>query len=179
MTAIIEALKHTPWWVYLVLYVLVRRGIAARQANVVPLWRLALLPLIFAGLDIQGMVTNPGMTPGLLLVWLIALVAGAALGHALTRQAPVRADHAQWLIGLEGDPTVLPLILVIFALKYAVGYLRGAEPTLAGDSAFLLFSQVVGGVSTGIFVGRFATYFLKFRAAPDERLMAPAPRRAR
>ncbi|WP_459674090.1 DUF6622 family protein [Acidisoma sp. 7E03] len=179
MTAIIEALKHTPWWVYLVLYVLVRRGIAARQANVVPLWRLALLPLIFAGLDIEGILANPAITPGLLPVWLITLAAGAVLGHLLTRQARVRADHAQWLIGLEGDSTVLPLILVIFALKYAVGYLTGAEPALRANLTFLLFTLAVGGFCTGIFVGRFTTYFVKFRQSPSESLAVPAPRPAR
>lgn len=174
MQTIVEALTHTPWWVYLVLYLLVRRGIAARRPNVVPLWRLAILPVLFAGLDIQGILGNPTITPGLLSAALVALLAGAALGYGLTRQARVRADHARWLIGLEANRTVLPLILIIFALKYAVAYLKAADPALAAQPAFLLFTLVVGGFCTGIFVGRFATYVVKFRLAPNEPLAAAA-----
>jgi hypothetical protein len=178
VNTIIEALKHTPWWVYLVLYVLIRRGIAARSANVVPLWRLAILPVLFAGLDIEGIATNKAITVPMLPVWLIGLLAGTALGFALVRQARVRADHPRWLIGLEGDRTVLPLILLIFVLKYAVAYVVATDPTLARETTFLLVTLVVGGFCTGIFVGRFGTYAVKFRQAPGESLTAGAAAQA-
>lgn len=170
MNTIIEALVHTPWWVYVVLYVLIQRGVAARRANVAPLWRLAILPVLFAGLDIEGIIRNKAISAAMLPLWLVGLAAGAALGHALVRHVRVRADHAHWLIGLPGDATVLPLILVIFALKYAVSYTVAAAPALAQETAFLVLVLLIGGFCTGIFAGRFGTYAVKFRRAAGQSL---------
>lgn len=170
MTAIIEALKHTPWWVYLVFYILIQRGMAARRPNVAPLWRLALLPGVFGVLDVEALIRHGADNAAALPLWLLAILAGAVFGHRLVRDNAVRADHAQWLIGLEGDTTVLPLALIVFAVKYALAYLMAADPTLAQQTAFLLLSFAIGGFCTGIFVGRVGTYYVKFRQAPSEPL---------
>ncbi len=174
MNAVSQALSQTPWWVYVLFVVLVRRGLAAGRANVTPLWRLAILPAIFAAWDLAGIAESHAVTAGALLGWLLALLAGAGLGHWLVRGIAVRADHQSWLVGLDGDPTVLPLVVLIFAAKYALGYIGGTDPALSRDFPFLLADLAVGGFCTGIFVGRFATYLRKFNAAPSQALVVAA-----
>jgi hypothetical protein len=174
MNAVSQALSNTPWWVYVLFVVLVRRGLAAGRANVSPLWRLAILPAVFAVWDLAGIAENRSVTAGALVAWLLPLLVGAWLGHWLVRRIALRADHENWLIGLDGDPTVLPLVLLIFAAKYALGYITGADPALSRDFLFLLADLAVGGFCTGIFVGRFATYLWKFRTAPSQVLVVPA-----
>lgn len=174
MNAIYEALNHTPWWVYLLLVILVRRGLAAARANVTSLWRLAILPAAFAVWDLAAIVENRSVTAWMLLAWLLPLFAGAWLGYLLVRGIAVRADRENWLIGLSGDPTVLPLVLLIFAAKYALGYIGAADPSLGHQPRFLLTDLAIGGFCTGIFIGRFATYLWRFSTVPGEALVLAA-----
>jgi hypothetical protein len=125
---------------------------------------------VFALWDIADMLAPMPIGVGVIFFWLVLLALGAALGHWLVRDTSVRADHDKGLIALQGDPTYLPLVLAIFAVKYAFGYMAGAYPAYRADATFILAHIGVGGFCTGLFVGRFATYALKYRAAPNEAL---------
>lgn len=168
MDAISEILNNTPWWVYLLLALLVRRGLIASRPNVAQLWRLAIVPVLFTVWDVAELLRHPAA--GVLVGWIVALAVGAVLGHGLVRRLAVRADHARLLVALPGDSTYLVQVLLIFAVKYALGYLAASHPAWQHDAGFLLTAAVVGGFCTGIFVGRFATLLLKYRAAPSEPL---------
>lgn len=171
MDAISEILNNTPWWVYLVLALLIRRGLVAARPNVAQLWRLAIVPVLFAGWDLEALLRHASF--GAVVGWIVALAVGAVLGHRLVRGMAVRADHVRLLVALPGDATYLVQVLLIFVVKYALGYAVGTHPAWRHDAGFLLVAAVLGGFCTGIFVGRFATLLLKYRAAPSEPL-APA-----
>lgn len=172
MNAISNALSGTPWWVYLLLVILVRRGIAAARPSVMRVWKLAILPVIFLVLDVAGMAQNNRITMFMILLWILLCVAGGAVGYWLFRNTALRADRGKWLVGLPGDVRVLPLVLVVFAVKYVIQYLEASSGALASSAGFIVVSLAVSGFFTGIFMGRFCTYLLKFFAAPDESLVA-------
>lgn len=170
MREIYETLAHTPWWVYVLLVVLVRRGLAARQPGVHGFSRLLIMPLLFTLWGIWEMITvlHPGAA--LVLAWLVAVLVGAAIGQALVRGISIRADHAHWLIGRPGDMSLLPIALISFAVKYAFAYALGVNPGLAHSSAYAAGDIIASGLISGVFIGKLAVYWFKFRAAPSETL---------
>lgn len=172
MNIVVETLTQTPWWVYLLFFVLVRRGLAAARPSVVPVWKLSIMPLIFLVLDITGMTGHSRMPASVILVTLLSLACGALAASFLVRHVAVKADRAAWRIGLPGDPMVLPTALAAFAVKYAVGYLQATSLALASTGGFLVISLAVSSFFTGIFFGRFFTYLFKFFSAPTEALSA-------
>ncbi len=128
-----------------------------------------MLPAIFLVLDIMGLVKHHETGGQQVLIWIVFLAIGAGAGALLGRGVQVRADRARWLIGLPGDKRILPLVLVVFAVKYALGYLAASEPALAGSAGFLAVTLGLGGFFTGIFLGRFLSYVAKFfRVAPEQ-----------
>jgi hypothetical protein len=86
----------------------------------------------------------------------------------------VQADHRNWLIARPGDPTFLPLVILIFAVKYAFAFALGAHPGLAGSPTFAMGDVGASGLITGIFLGKLAAYGLKFHQAPSQTLTATA-----
>lgn len=170
MGILMTALTQTPWWVFLLLFLLVRRGIAAGRPSVAPLWKLAILPLVFLVMDVSGMAQANALAPQGVLLWLAAMLCGALAAGLLMRRITVRADRRAWRLALPGDPLVLPAGLIVFALKYALGYMQASSQGLAASPHFLLISMLASSFFTGIFVGRFCGYLLKFLAARHESL---------
>lgn len=82
----------------------------------------------------------------------VALLAGAALGHAL---------QPRWTLGngggrvhLRGEWLTLATLLGLFTLNFAAGMVQGMAPGLAAGAGFALgFGLVAGGLS-GLLVGR-------------------------
>jgi hypothetical protein len=167
---IVATLTHTPWWVYVLLVVLIRRGLAAGRPRVTQLWKLGIQPVIFILLDIDGFVINHSIDPAIFVLWVICLGFGSGFAYLIARNVAVRADRTNWLIGVAGDKRILPLTLVAFALKYAIAWLSATAPALAGSTHFLIASLSVSGFFTGIFLGRFSVRLVKFFNAPSERL---------
>jgi Family of unknown function (DUF6622) len=174
MYVITQLASHTPWWVYLLLVALLQRAIAASRPNVVAVWHLAILPAVFALWDLAAITGSMRVTAATFFGWATPLTAGACLGFLLVRGAKVGADHDNGLIGLAADRTVLPLVLVIFAVKYALVLAIGTHPGLLRNPSFVVTALAIAGLSTGLFVGRFATYLLKYRAARNEALAPSA-----
>jgi hypothetical protein len=170
MKEIVATLTHTPWWVYVLLVVLVRRGMAAGRPRVTQLWKLGIQPVIFILLDIDGFVMNHSIDAAIFGLWVICLGLGSAFAYFMARNVAVRADRTNWLIGMAGVKRILPLTLVAFALKYAIAWLSATAPALAGSTHFLMASLSVSGFFTGIFLGRFGVRLVKFFTAPSERL---------
>ncbi len=170
MNPVWDALANTPWWVYVLFYFFVSRGIKARRPAVVSPARLAVVPAIMMVWGGWSLATLFPVTPLTLGSWAIALVAGTAFGAWLAQGIHIRADHERGLLWRPGDPTFLPLVIAIFALKYVFGYLLGVDPGIARNPVFYFTDIVVSGLITGIFVGKFAMVLHKYREVPSQSL---------
>ncbi|MFC3226923.1 DUF6622 family protein [Marinibaculum pumilum] len=167
-------LEDTPWWVWVLLVVLVHRGIKALRPTTGPLWRFAIIPVIFLAWGISSLVTDLGLTGLSVGGYLVALIAGIGIGWLMGAGLAVRADREHGLVEVPGGPSTLILILVIFAVKYTIGVWLGMAPAAAGETWFILVDCGVSGLIAGMFAGRFAQYFRKYRSAPQEDLSAAA-----
>src|SRR5690606_32865905 len=127
---------------------LVSRGIKARRPAIVSPAKLAWVPaimLVWGGWSMMSLFPINVLTLG---SWAACLVLGAAFGIWLAQRAHIRVDRARGLMWRPGDPTFLPLVLAVFAVKYVFGYLAGVDPEVVHHPAYYLTDIVVSGVIT-------------------------------
>lgn len=150
---LIEIVRHTPSWVWVVLVLLLWRGYALTRPQLLPLWRVAILPGALALLSLAGVLTTFQGQPAALLCW----VAGLALSaYAMQRQgAPAGARYRpeRRSFELPGSRVPLLLIVLIFAAKYTVGIQLALHPSLRQAGWFALAVSGGYGLLSGMFLG--------------------------
>jgi hypothetical protein len=151
---ILEILSHTPIWVWGLLAALLALGWSQTRTRHVAPPRLLILPLVLMGLGLTSMAPGFAAVPLTAAVWLLALLAGAAL---LASRAP--SAGAQWLpteqrLQLPGSWVPMLLIIVIFSLRYSANVGMAFNPGWRSAPEVLLpLSLLYGGLS-GFFLGR-------------------------
>jgi hypothetical protein len=158
MNLIWDALTHTPWWVYLLFFYLLKIGYDATKSQIVSFKKLYILPLVFLALSINTLLTSFQISPTTLLVYLLSLLSGSGIGWLLVRNSDLKFDHKNGLVRVPGTWVTLILIMMIFFTKYFFSYSLSVDPTLAEDTNFEFLMLSVSGVCTGLFVGRLGGY---------------------
>ena len=164
-----EILKGTPFWVYLLLIVLIYKGIRALTPTTMRVKKLIILPAVFFILSLHK-ITNP-------YYYILFLIIGIIVGWLLYLRVKVKADKDKKLIGLPGS--VLPLILIILAFVkgYYFGYESAVHPEYLKQHWYILTSLIVSGVFSGIFIGRALIFSYKYYNALHEDLPDPSSRK--
>src|SRR5262245_55475369 len=91
MPSLLQIVTHTPLWGGALMAALCALGRYGCRPRIVPPLRLAILPLVGLATSLTPIVQSA--QPALALAaWMLALLAGLPLGHALGRRRP-----AQWL----------------------------------------------------------------------------------
>jgi hypothetical protein len=162
---IIGFLSHTPPWVFVLLAYFVWRGVRAMRPADVTLPKLALLPAILTVWGGYELIRVYGLAPDVCGIWAAGLLIGIFIGFLVLRDAAISADPASGIIHRPADFTVLPLILVIFAVKYAFGAMAVINPAMLQEFSMRLADLGLSGVFTGIFIGKFAVYALRYLSA--------------
>src|SRR5262245_58858521 len=118
MPPITAILAHTPIWVYVLFFFLVSRGVTALRAGEVTLAKLAVVPVLLTVWGVYDLVRIYGLSSASIVPWAGAACVGALVGWLLIRTRPVQVDRALGVIARPADYTVLPLVLLTFAVKY-------------------------------------------------------------
>ena len=149
---------HTPAWVWVLFIFLISRGIKARRPATVTLERLAIIPAIFLIWDIYDLVVYRTLTPGTVALWTAGILAGAALGYFLIKQAVITRADAPRSLYRQADYTALPFMMLAFGVKYVLGVMSAVSPQTMQQPAMSALAIVSGGVFAGVFIGKFARY---------------------
>jgi hypothetical protein len=113
---IISIVVHTPFWVWLVLLLLIWRGLKAAMPRQVSLTDLVLLPLILAGISVSNFVGH-GLSSAVLAGMGIGGLLGIAAGLQLEQRFPATVIGNGRLL-LAGEWTTLAVVLVEFGAAY-------------------------------------------------------------
>ncbi len=166
MMFIWEMILNTPWWVYLLLIYVVKRGLKARQTQVGSLARMFIFPILMFLLSIDTLYRTDALTGVNIGCWVLTLLLGAVIGWYLVAQQALKVDRQKHLIFCPGTWSVLILVLVIFVSKYAFATIQATNIILAKNPIFILSNLSVSGVFTGIFLGRLACYLHRYFTLP-------------
>lgn len=149
-----ETLKHIPWYVYLILYFVLVRGIKALKDQVVDLKKVLILPLlmnIWVVVEIQEMFGFEHIS--VLLKCLLSTILGTILGWRLIRGQVAWVDNG---VLLRGSPVTLILVLSIFVAKFTIFTWSGFHPELWSYAWFATGVIMIFGGIAGISLGRLA-----------------------
>ena len=173
MVLINGILTNTPKWVWLLLAYLVWRGIKARQPGETSLLKLAVLPALLTLWSVTELVRLFGVSPGWFAFWLVGALAGAPVGMALVRRMVLLVDRARGVIHRPGDPTLLPLVLLTFAIKFGFGVMQAISPERFQQGWLPAADLLLNGFFVGIFIGKFAIYARRY----SQNMIAAIPQR--
>lgn len=160
-----QFVSHTPLWVWALLIFLVTRGIAAMKPGETSLARLAIVPALFAAWGIWSITQRYGASWTAWAEWLVGIAAGMGLGWMLLRRATLAMNRSTGMLWRSADYSLLPLLLVTFAVKYGFESALSVSPSLSADAGFSAAYLLLSGGFTGIFIGKYCRYLSAARRA--------------
>ncbi|MET0440242.1 MAG: DUF6622 family protein [Devosia sp.] len=160
-----QFLTQTPVWVWFLLVYLIMKGVKARRPGDTTLLKMAIIPVIFTAWGLSDLVTLYGVAADTTLLWLLGIAAGSVIGWMIVSRYAIVADRAAGVIHRPADNTLLPLLLLTFAIKYSFGVIGATSPALLAEMGFRIADLVLSGLFTGIFIGKFLRYVWVWNAA--------------
>lgn len=163
MPSIATIIRHTPWWAFGCLAIIVALGLQALKTRAIPLWRLMAVPAVFILWGVVSLALRSTASPGLAADWVIACACGLALAPLTTRLEGVRVEPSSARVQVPGSAVPLVRNLVIFSVKYCLTAAMIIAPTLHDSLA--LWDIWVSGISAGYFIGWLLRLVIKIRGA--------------
>jgi hypothetical protein len=156
---------HTPWWVYVLFVYLVLRGMRGLKPGETTLTKLAVMPVAFTVWGGFELLRLYGMAADAVAIWVVGLAIGTVIGFMIVRNAAISVDHATGVIHHPRDLTLLPLIILIFIVKYTFGAIGSISPDLLMERSFRFADLGLTGLFTGTFIGKFSVYASRYFSA--------------
>ncbi|KXV15407.1 hypothetical protein CR51_03510 [Caballeronia megalochromosomata] len=160
----IAIIQGTPTWVWVLLAFLLYRGIKATQASTTPLSKLAIIPLVFAGMGISHLISSPLAGWAAVAAWILALGVGFMGGVFNASRNRFIVDPIARTVMLPGSMLPLLLIAATFIAKFWLGFELATVTDLSSLATYVVIDAAVSGVVAGMFAGRFFTYWKTMHA---------------
>lgn len=151
---LIEILKRTPPWVFVLFFVLLALGYFQSKDQAVSRGKVLLLPIAMIGLSFYGVVSAFAFSPIGLICWLLGIGIAAWLGILLAMPRGVSYSIETKLFSVPGSWLPLALMMAIFFTKYAVAVILARQLPLAGEVAFIGSISLCYGLFSGLFLAR-------------------------
>lgn len=147
---LIDIVTHTPTWVWLLLSLLIWRGLMSTRERTTNLRALLLMPVILSTLSALGIISG-GLSLAALAGVLIGAAGGVAAGRWLEERRPARIVVPGQLL-LPGEWTTMATVMVNFTTHYTTSVMAAVAPDQ-------LANPMVHTISVGI-SGFFAATLL-------------------
>lgn len=161
-----QFLLQTPIWVYVVLALLIFRGIKACQTRIVALRKLFIIPAIFMVLSLHTLLTTYILNADLISTWALGIAIGSGIGWLINHAKDIKVDGQQQLFLIPGSAMTLILVLLIFVSKYYFGYQITVSPEETHQINFAITLIAISGVCSGLFIGRLINYLYRLKKGP-------------
>ncbi len=151
---IIEIIKHTPTWVFILFGLLLSLGYSQTKNRKVTLKKVCILPVIMIVLLLFSISSVFGIIPISLIVWFIGGSISLFLGLKLAFPKNIEYNNLEKAFYIPGSWVPMILILTIFSIKYFVGVVVAEHLAIVHQIAFIITISLIYGFLSGIFVSR-------------------------
>ncbi len=167
-----QIVSHTPAYVWVILAVLVYRGIMASKDRDMAFGKLLIIPAIMLLLSLQDLAGKFGLGGLTLAAWggAVAVTAVCMWKFGADR---LSAGSQAGSVLVRGSWIPLATMMAIFFTKYAASVLLAMQPQARHDTLFVAALCALFGIFNGIFLGRLARDATTWAA-----LRGQAPRQA-
>ncbi|HDR8156263.1 TPA: hypothetical protein QC057_005361 [Bacillus cereus] len=147
-----EVLIRTPLWVWILLFILIKRGIAISQERPINLSKMFLVPVIFMMWGLEKIINKFSHLGYCLISYTIFILPGILIGYLL---------YKKYQIYFKQDTVIfrkkcyLPLIIILinFFVKYLLNVTLEVSSSSYDDIAFNVMYSAISGLSVGLFFG--------------------------
>ncbi|MCU5769805.1 hypothetical protein OCD09_21935 [Bacillus cereus] len=147
-----EVLIRTPLWVWILLFILIKRGIAISQERPINLSKMFLVPVIFMMCGLEKIINKFSHLGYCLISYTIFILPGILIGYLL---------YKKYQIYFKQDTVIfrkkcyLPLIIILinFFVKYLLNVTLEVSSSSYDDIAFNVMYSAISGLSVGLFFG--------------------------
>lgn len=147
-------LSHAPFWVWLLLKVLLVLGLAAARDRTLPRAAALLMPAGFASWSLVSAAAGPAGALAGAVAWGLGAAGAAGLARRAGWPRGVRAVPGSTRVFVPGSWWPLALFLALFVAKFTVGALQGVHHPLLASPAFTTGLATVYGAFSGLFLAR-------------------------
>jgi hypothetical protein len=151
---IIEVLKRTPPWVFVLFVLLLAAGWLQSKDRVVTRGKVTLLPIAMIALSFYNVQIAFDAAPIALMFWLIGVGLAVPVGFKSSSAPGVTYSPETRLFSVPGSWLPLLLMMTIFFIKYAVAVVTARQLPIAGSVAFMGAISFCYGILSGAFLAR-------------------------
>lgn len=151
---LLQIIRGTPIFVWLVLAALVALGLSQTRPRTIGSRRAALLPAAFVVLSLAGVLSAFGASVPGVFAWACGLALSLAFGPRLLPHIRASWQAAGDTLHVAGSWLPLLLILALFTIKYVAGVGMALHPGLARQADFVVGCSLAYGVFSGLFAAR-------------------------
>jgi hypothetical protein len=153
MTAITEAITHTPLWVWPLFAVVLFLGARNLWPRERPLAPMIVLPAVLLVFALYNLTSSRADLTLVIPAFAVSFAIGIGIGWNLVpKHVEVLRDKGS--IRVPGSVAPLLVVIAILILRYAIGYIYGRWPELRADPALALEFSATGALLAGIIWGR-------------------------
>ncbi len=161
---ILDILRDTPWWVYVLFIYLIHVGIKALRPQAVSLQRLMMIPVIFLAWSLYSLNKryNIFISTPIVGFFLSVLALGVVIGWSAFYRG-IKVNKSTQLVYLPGSIYPLLLYMAFFILKYCIGFTYALWPHMQANMFFWMTDIISSALISGIFGGRFLRIVQKYQ----------------
>ena len=168
---LLQILTRTPVYVWIILALLVFRGIVASADREMAFGKLLIIPLVMPLLSLQDISVRFGGAAATFAIWAAAALVTAALVWKISA-ARLSVGTQAGKVLVRGSWVPLSAMMAVFVTKYVAIVMLAINPSLKQDILFIAAACALFGIFNGIFFGRLlrdTTTWLQIRT-PKRRL---------
>jgi Family of unknown function (DUF6622) len=151
---LIEILKRTPSWVFVLFFVLLIFGYVQSKGRVVSRSKITLLPAAMLVLSFYGVLSAFGINSFALTAWLVGIGIAVWIGLKTANLNGVIFTTESKSFSVPGSWLPLSLMMAIFFTKYAMGVILARKLPIASEPAFFSSISLIYGLLSGVFLAR-------------------------
>lgn len=151
---LIEILKRTPLWVFVLFAALITLGYSQSKDRWVSRYRVSILPVAMIVLSFYGVFSAFGAIPIGFVSWIlgVAIAVGVGVKLAMPQDVSFSAETQSYFI--PGSWIPLAFMMAIFFTKYVVGVILARQLPVASETAFAGSVSLCYGLFSGVFLAR-------------------------
>lgn len=162
-----------PTWVIVLFFVLFYIGINRCFTRVMPLKKIAIIPIVFIIFGLKSTKELFGLNEMTLLYLFMGCLLGGYFGYLQVKNKIIVADKEKYLIQIPGDFSLFISLMLVFIVEFAIHYSIDAHAAIAELPTFKFIAVVISGSVIGLTLGRTATYLYQFFTAIHADLNLP------
>lgn len=155
-------ISKTPFWVWVLLIFLIKRGILISQERKVNISKSFIAPIIFAIWGLEKIFNQFIYIGSDLLTYIVLIPLGTFIGFKLYKNYQRYFLKEDCIYKMK---CYLPLIIIIvnFTFKYILNIAIGADPHLSSNIIFNIIYSAISGASVGLFLGGILNTYMETR----------------